>query len=162
MTLEPLMQRGVLYGLISGGGTTVLIVLLATVLNLSLGPTAILLLFGSILSLALLLGIPGIGPGPAESNFGGSERYVSNPTEVWRCFEKSGSMVIVPSTKLEYVAYFLGLGFVATVPLPPYSVNQIRATRSNATNSLWLFGSRGSSYIINCNISDIMCGGSSK
>lgn len=121
MNLQPLMQRGVLYGFISGGGTTVLIVLGATVLNVSLGLTATVLFLGAILALVLLLGASGVGPGLAvgevESTVEGFDGHTPNPTEAGGASRNPAGIVVVPSTRLEYVVYFLGLGIAATVLL---------------------------------------------
>lgn len=122
MNVKPLLQRGVLYGFIAGVGTTVVIALVATALNFSVGLTATVLFFGTILALILLLGTPGIGPGPAvgemQSQSMGLEGYVSNPTEGGGASRNPATVAaIVPSTHLEYVTYFLGLGIAATVLL---------------------------------------------
>ena len=81
-----------------------------------------MLFFGAILALIPLLGAPGVGSGPAvgeaQDNFDeGFEGYVSNPTEGGGASRNPAAMVIVPSTRLEYVVYFLGLGIAATVLL---------------------------------------------
>ena len=60
-----LLRRRVFYGLLTGVGTAALVLLAATVMDFSLGPTAAVLFFGAILALVLLLGTPGMGPGPA-------------------------------------------------------------------------------------------------
>lgn len=120
MNLTPLMQRGVLYGFISGSVTTVLIVLLATVLNFPPGPTALVVFLVAILALSLLLGASGGGGGLAvgegQGNFneeGGGD--VPNPTEAGGTSRTPAAIGIIPSTKLEYVMYCLGLGIAAMV-----------------------------------------------
>lgn len=122
MNPELLLQRGVLYGFVGGVVTTVLVVLVAALLNLSLGPVVAVLFFGAVLALVLLVGASGPGPGPAvgevdttaEEGFGGQ---MPNPTEASGASRNPVEAVVVPSTRLEYVVYFLGLGIAATVLL---------------------------------------------
>lgn len=114
------MQRGVLYGFISGSATAVLIVLLATVLNVPPGPIAIVLALGAILVLSLLLGASGSGTASAaddaQANHDeGLEGNIITPAENGDFPMNPSISVIVPSSKLEQVTYFLGFGIAAAV-----------------------------------------------
>jgi hypothetical protein len=112
-----LLQRELGYGLLSGGVTTGVIVLIAFVANVSLGLTATVVLFVAIIALSLLLGAPGIGPGSAVAEGQGQQEsgYISNPTEGGGASRNPADLVIVPDTRLGYVMYFLGLGIVAAI-----------------------------------------------
>jgi hypothetical protein len=117
MEWNDLLQRELGYGLLSGGVTTGVIVLIAFVGNVSLGLTATVVLFVAIIALSLLLGAPGIGPGSAVAEEQGQQEsgYVSNPIEGGGASRNPADLVIVPNTRLEYVMYFLGLGTVAAI-----------------------------------------------
>lgn len=124
MGLEMLVQRGSLYGFGAGAVTTVVVILIASLLDAVLPIVGIVLVGIAVLALVLLLGAPGMGPGGAgggmESNIGGGEGEMptSNPSEAGIA---SGSptdiATVVPATRLEYVMYFSGFGVCAALAL---------------------------------------------
>jgi hypothetical protein len=124
MGLEKLVQRGSLYGFGAGALTAGVLVLVASLFGITLGPVVLVLIAVAVLALVLLLGAPGIGPGPAagemQSGTGGEggEIQMASPVEGGGASRDPAAMAaVVPATRLEYVLYFAGFGVVAAVTL---------------------------------------------
>ena len=108
----------------AGAVTTVIIILVASLLDIILPIVGIVLVGIAVLALVLLLGAPGIGSGGAgggmESNVGGGEGEMpmSNPSEVGTTSRSPTDIAtVVPATRLEYVMYFSGFGACAALAL---------------------------------------------
>ena len=124
MDLEKLVQRGSLYGFGAGAVTTGVVMLVASLFDVALGAVALALIAIATLALVLLLGAPGIGPGPAvgemQSSTGGESggMQMASPVEAGGASRNPAEMAaIVPTTQLEYVLYFAGFGTAAVVAL---------------------------------------------
>ena len=124
MGLEKLVQRGSLYGFGAGAVTTCVIVLVASLFDVTLGAVVLVLIAVAVLALVLLLGAPGIGPGPAvgemQSSTGGESggMQMASPVEAGGASRDPADMAaIAPKTRLEYVMYFTGFGAIAVAAL---------------------------------------------
>ena len=124
MGLEKLVERGSLYGFGAGALTTGAVVLVANLFDVALGAVVLVLVGIAVLALVLLLGAPGIGPGPAvsemQSSTGGESggMQMESPVEAGGASRNPVAMAaVVPTSQLEYVMYFAGFGLTAVVML---------------------------------------------
>lgn len=124
MGLEKLVQRGSLYGFGAGAVTAGGIALVASLLNVVLGVVLLVLIGIAIMGLVLLLGAPGIGPGGIGLGEGygemstDTEMDIPNSSVAGGASGRLGDMAaVVPTTKVEYVMYFIGFGATAVVGL---------------------------------------------
>ena len=124
MGLEKLLERGSLYGFGAGALTTGAVVFVASLFDVALGAVVLMLVGIAVLALVLLLGAPGIGPGPAvsemQSSTGGESggMQMESPVEAGGASRNPVAMAaVVPTSQLEYVMYFAGFGLTAVVML---------------------------------------------
>ena len=124
MGLEKLVERGSLYGFGVGALTTGTVVFVVSLFDVALGAIVLVLVGIAILALVLLLGAPGIGPGPAvsemQSSTGGESggMQMESPVEAGGASRNPAAMAaVVPASQLEYVMYFAGFGLIAVVML---------------------------------------------
>ena len=124
MGLEKLVERGSLYGFGAGALTTGAVVLVANLFDVALGAVVLVLVGIAVLALVLLLGAPGIGPGPAVSEMQSSTGGESGGMQMESPVEAGGASrnpvaraAVVPTSQLEYVMYFAGFGLTAVVML---------------------------------------------